>query len=431
MSKRKERTYTRSQLESILYDLSHRKVALSNRPNDFKGIAELLQTTWWHRRRCDQKEFYQFVMDIAQDNTYKVYHQANALANIYRQAKHWIRSPKDWQPSVDISPEESWKNASEILLQDLLQFLFGHYSVPMFMNQAWIKGNTETIAWYLHLVNGNNIRTVVDLPVKLNKKMAHHFLESPMEYSIYQALCYGQIIAKGGCPTLFKALMAAKLDKILKDQDFWLELVQFLINHQEFLANHQVGPLVDFITAQRYESQLKLSEEGELVMQDSESATGFSLKGRTYGSLMRMIQEWHDWLNDAEHFQQVLDQYGTAKVEWSHSLLDEFHYFPKRQSLKWYTIQQITNSQELFDEGQQMSHCVSSYLDRCMSGYCSIWSLSVQDLFRNTTKVITIEVIDDKRLVQARGAYNRMPSSKEMNIINYWAANEKLYVEEY
>jgi len=428
MTKRKQRAYTRSQLETILYDLSHRKVALSNRPNDFKNIAELLQTTWWHRRRCDQKEFYQFVRDIARDNAYQIYYRAAALSNVYRYARLWSRDPKDWEPTVEIPEETNWHEASNWLLKDLLQFLFGHYSVPMFMNQAWENGNKQTIEWYLHLVNGQNIRKAKNLPMSLTKKMAHHFLESPGEYSIYQALYYGQIIALGGNVALFKALMAAKLDQVTRDQEFWLELILFLINHPDFLVHHQVGPLVDFVVAQRYETSLRLNEEGELVA-EAPQKNEFSLKGRTYGSLMRMIQEWHRWLNDTQQYQQVLEQYGQAVVHWNYSTMGEFHYFTKRSSLKWYTIRQITDSQALFEEGRDMSHCVSSYLNRCASGYCSIWSLATQDLFRPTTKLLTIEVLDDRRVVQARGAYNRMLSTKEMQVIKAWAAAEKLTLQ--
>ncbi|OJJ18843.1 hypothetical protein BKI52_25055 [marine bacterium AO1-C] len=428
MTKQKQRAYTRAQLETILYDLSHRKVAISNRPNDFKNIAELLQTTWWHRRRCDQKEFYQFVKDIARDNAYQIYYRGTALSNAYRYAKYWIRDPKDWEPTIELPRGASWREASNFLLKDLLQFLFGHYSVPMFMNQAWKTGNKQTIEWYLHLVNGHNIRKAKDLPVSLTKKMAHHFLESPVEYSVYQALYYGQIIALGGSMALFKALMVAKLDQVTQDTAFWLELIQFLINHPDFLENHQVGPLVDFTVAQRYETPLQLNEAGELVRQKTRT-TEFSLKGRTYGSLMRMIGEWHRWLNDAQQYQRVMEQYGQAVVHWNYSTMDEFHYFAKRRSLQWYTIRQITDSQSLFEEGRQMSHCVSSYLNRCTSGYCSIWSLVKQDLFRPTTKIITIEVLDDHRVVQARGAYNRMPSEKEMKVIKAWASAQKLKLQ--
>ena len=385
----------------------------------------MLQTTWWHRRRCDQKEFYQFVTDIARDNAYQVYYRAQALSNAYRYARFWIRNPKDWQPTVEIPDRDNWREASNWLLKDLLQFLFGHYAVPMFKNQAWKTGNKQTIDWYLHLVNGNNIRKVKELPVNLTKKMAHHFQESPQEYNIYQALYYGQIIALGGSVALFKALMAAKLDQITQDQEFWLELILFLINHPDFLAHHQVGPLVDFIVAQRYETSLRLNEAGELVAQAPQK-NGFSLKGRTYGSLMRMIREWHRWLNDTEQYQQIMKAYGKAVVHWNFSTIGEFHYFSKPRSLKWYTIRQITDSRSLFDEGQDMSHCVSSYLDRCISGYCSIWGLVAQDLFRGTTKLVTIEVLDDRRVVQARGPYNRMPSQKEMEVIKAWAAAKTL-----
>lgn len=431
MRKRKKRTYSRAQLVNIMQNLSFHKVAHSNRPNDFKDIADLLQTTWWHRRRCDQKEFHQFVHDIARDQAGAIYHQAQALANVYRYAKYWIRAPKDWQPSPDIPTDIGWQTKSHWLLQDLLRYLFGHYEVPMFMNDAWVRGNAQTIGWYLHLVNGQNIRTAPDLSVKLTKKMAHHFSQAPMGYGVYKALYYGQLTALGGSLDLYKALMKAKLDYVTADAGFWLELMQFLVNQPAFLNDHQVGPLVDFINAKKYVGSVQLNRYGELTNNAQPATPDFSLKGRTYGSLIRMIRQWHDWLNDAEHFRQVLDDYGTTEVTWRKSTIGDYYYYPAKDALQWYSIQEITNSKGLFEEGQVMHHCVSSYLNSCVAGCCSIWSLSLNDLFVDKHKVITIEVDDDKRIVQARGIYNRMPDRQEATMLKDWAYQQGLTCDIY
>lgn len=426
MKNHKKRTYSRAQLVNILYNLSFHKVAHSNRPKDFKDLADLLQTTWWHRRRCDQKEFHQFVHDIARNQAGAIYHQAQALSNVYRYARHWIRAPKDWQPSLDFPVGIDWATKSHWLLRDLLRYLFGYYEVPMFMNDAWVKGNAQTIGWYLHLVNGQNIRTAPDLSIKLSKKMAHYFSQAPMGYGVYKALYYGQIVALGGSLSLYKALMNTQLDHVVSDAEFWLELIQFLINQPEFLANHQVGPLVDFINAKKYVGSVQLNRSGELTDNAQAAMPDFSLKGRTYGSLMRMIRQWHDWLNDAEHFRQVLDNYGTTEVKWKKSPIGDYHYYPTQDSLQWYSIQEVTNSKELFEEGQEMHHCVSAYLSRCISGYCSIWSLSLNDLFVGKYKVITIEVDEYDCIVQARGVYNRMPDREEVAMLKDWASVQSL-----
>lgn len=431
MKKRRERTYSRTQIVDMLYNFSHHKVAYSNRPHDFKDIAELLQTTWWHRRRYDQKEFHQFVTDIARGNAYKIYRQATALSNAYRFAKHWIRAPKDWQPSVEIAEDECWETASNMLLCDLLKYLFGYYDVPVFMNEAWVKGNKQMIDWYLHLANGQNIRTAPELPVKLSKKMAHHFSETPPGYGIYQALYYGQVTALGGSLALYKALMRAKLERIARDTEFWRETIQFLINQPAFVENHQVEPLIDFINAQKYDRTIRYNQQGEIVANQVGFVPVFSLKGRTYQSLMRLIREWHDWLNDAQYFEDFLNEYGTDSVSWNSSEVGEFYFYPSKNSLQWYSIKEITNSKGLFAEGRQMHHCVASYLNSCMSGQCSIWSLSLEDLFRKTSKILTIEVINDKRVAQVRGVYNRMPASQEKRMIKEWASAEGMYYEGY
>jgi len=68
---------------------------------------------------------------------------------------------------------------------------------------------------------------------------------------------------------------------------------------------------------------------------------------------------------------------------------------------------------------------VASYGKSISSGHTSIWSMS-----RNDEKMITIEVRNlQRRIVQARGRYNRMYDSEEYKYMLSWAQDVGLIID--
>ncbi|MGD1894957.1 MAG: PcfJ domain-containing protein [Cyclobacteriaceae bacterium] len=77
---------------------------------------------------------------------------------------------------------------------------------------------------------------------------------------------------------------------------------------------------------------------------------------------------------------------------------------------------ELTTGEQLYREGQAMSHCVNTYAQNCISGRSAIVSL----LFE-VERRITIEIHPPtKRIVQARGRFNRLPAPNEQKIIDMW-----------
>src|SRR5687768_18237939 len=72
--------------------------------------------------------------------------------------------------------------------------------------------------------------------------------------SVLQALRWGQVMGLGGVQRLARAVVASRLRDRLPDEPFWLTVVQFLARHP-MLDPHQVGPLVDYLFAQRFERE--------------------------------------------------------------------------------------------------------------------------------------------------------------------------------
>jgi len=148
----------------------------------------------------------------------------------------------------------------------------------------------------------------------------------------------------------------------------------------------------------------------------------FSLKGRTPRSLLRLVDEWHHGLHLV-----------SGGVTWAPSRLRpmilEIPRIPRKEPSTptiWWELTELTNSDQLRDEGATLRHCVASYSARCCRGASRIWSLRLRR-DAEARSVVTIEV-DPRRdaIVQARTFRNRRPSGKTLRLIQTWAAREDL-----
>ena len=77
-----------------------------------------------------------------------------------------------------------------------------------------------------------------------------------------------------------------------------------------------------------------------------------------------------------------------------------------------------------------MRHCVATYVERCARKQTSIWSMQVENE-TGRKRVLTIELDVPKRTIcQARRKYNRLPQATEEEIMERWAAQERLTIAE-
>jgi hypothetical protein len=91
-------------------------------------------------------------------------------------------------------------------------------------------------------------------------------------------------------------------------------------------------------------------------------------------------------------------------------------------------IEEIPSAIALTAEGSEMRHCVYAYAPACERRRTSIWSMTLSD-GAATHRVITIEVRNaERRIVQARGKYNRVITAMELSILAAWAGQNGLRV---
>ena len=337
----------------------------------------------------------------------------------------WLRSPEEWHLTED---------NRECQFSDLARHLFAAYEVPLFMDSVWFKGNETHQNWFKHIGAGQNIRTAPGFPLSLTKKMAHHFLTAPQDYTLEEAFRWGQVHGLGGDTRLANALRGTKLTQsdldfwrftdllMLRDfwgdnNDFWVSVIQFFIANPMLDITH-VSPIIDYIWDQKYGDSESTREIGP-------NQPHFIMKGRTPEALLRRVAEWHDRLGESE-----VDE----KLNWSRSQIGEFSFqeeATEKQAMKLWHIRELLNSAELIEEARAMSHCVASYTLSCHRRFSSIWSMETEDQ-NGRRKVLTIEVLlPQKRIREVRGKGNRLPTPEEKSIIEKWADQEGLQLARY
>jgi hypothetical protein len=93
---------------------------------------------------------------------------ARALLALSAHAGRWVRQPEGWEPRSHNAYRQ---------FHALVRHLTARYDVPTFLNTAWLEGLTPKGVvhqrWFLHVAQGQNIRTASGLPVALTKKQAN------------------------------------------------------------------------------------------------------------------------------------------------------------------------------------------------------------------------------------------------------------------
>ena len=335
------------------------------------------------------------------------------LVKMHDRKALWLRPIEDWKPKS--------KNR-ERMFGELARHLFDKYdAVPRFMDSVWLRTGGKSWRyrdWFVHIGRGHNLRKA-KTPMPLTKKMAHHFLQAPDDYTVEQALRWGQLSALGASRAMIDAIIATRIGRTFEDEEFWFSVMRFFTANP-MLDPRQVGPIVDYLYDQKYQTRDIQIGPGQFATQ-APPQPGLSMSGRTVPTLLRQVDEWHRELGQLKRM--GMGTYEPAAFEG---------YKATRRTpggpIVW-TIRQLRTPDQLHAEGEAMMHCVASYHWSCAEGYCTIWSLvaSGQTIERRQT----IEVDRNDTIVQCRGHLNRDPTSEEWSIVQAWADEVGLRVSSY
>ena len=124
---------------------------------------------------------------------------------------------------------------------------------------------------------------------------------------------------------------------------------------------------------------------------------GQVIRPRTYASLLRRSQQWHQRLryHPARIMEQLKGYDGPLNWDPIVQQVDCGHY----------QAHALNNLDELIQEGLRMNHCVATYAPRCASGTSRIYSLRNQDNSRAAT--VELQLHQDRWIsLQAQARHN-------------------------
>lgn len=336
------------------------------------------------------------------------------LSKISKRRTSWIRPLEKWQDTP---------NSRRQAIRSLMRHLFERYPVPDFVPLSWIREDDHK--WheelYLHMAEGRGIRQFSGRPkIPLSPKAVKHFLTAPPHLSPTEALRFAQIRGLGGKKSLALSLIRfTHLNGETKDERFWETALQFTIRNQPLLLHQEELELVRFLEEQRF-------SPGEEVWGPSAGLAPlqpeFSLKGRTLRSLRRHMANWR------EDILRKRPELANKTLGWSRSKIAP--WVEQQEDGKW-LIFELVNDRALLLEGIAMNHCVDSYVNACVGGRSSIWSLR---LHRGGTpkRMVTIEVDpSNRRIIDAKGKSNSSLPLPAKEVIHRWAEFEGLEIADY
>jgi hypothetical protein len=314
------------------------------------------------------------------------------LCNIVGFRNHWLNDIFKWTP---VSRHKS------VQLQELVQFLFCKYPVPVFLYKAFGKGSNERyVQWLIHLGAGGSPKDLEGWPVIMTKKSMHHFLLAPEEFSIQEAMRWAQVKGLNGSDELAQRVAWSWIGtKPYEQEDFWYGFLQLIVNGGMFNIE-KLTELIDYV------------REAKRVNPD------YNLKGRTLQSLFRQSDAWHTRFSTK-----------GSDYEWKPCGINGYKAKKNESVIK---LEELTASRLLAQEGKNMKHCVHSYAFYCAKGRTAIFSMRnyVGDLFLET--IATIEVnLQLRRIVQAKAKMNRPISSEARKHLVEWALKEHLEINAY
>ncbi len=326
------------------------------------------------------------------------------LIKLHDRKALWLRPIADFKPRSKNSDKK---------FGELTHHLFDDYGdVPTFMERVWLRTDRKSWRWrdwYIHLGRGHNLRKAKS-PVPITKKTAHFFLQAPDDYTVEQAVRWGQLRALGAEAPLINAVVATQIGRSFINEEFWFTVMRFFVD-TPMLDPRQIGPIIDYIQHQRYEGR-EFEQAPGVWHREAAAQPGFSMRGRDATTLLRQVEDWHAALGKRA---------ATSNAVYAEAPFGGHVETRKkgRENIHW-VIRQLRTQRDLIAESDDLRHCVASYHWSCEKGRCTIWNLSSQD-GDGTTRRQTIEVNQANEIVQCRGLANRDPSQEELGIVSNWA----------
>jgi hypothetical protein len=283
------------------------------------------------------------------------------------------------------------------------------------LDRVWFRFNQNEQALYIDLANGHAVYGHHLLEqAKLSRKMAHQFGQAPGNATVIHAVRWAQVMSASSCKRLYRVIINSFLGTALENEDFWSGMIRWL-GQQQDRDLKQVRPMVRFLNYWKY-GRFSI---GRQTVPLRPVAPDFSLKGRNFASVLKLMQQFEASLK--------MDQ-SLREASWMPIPIPNYdcgrHTNPENQK-RHYRIVQLLNYEQLVREGAEQQHCIASYSDFCRRGEGSVWSL--RELGSEGEKPCVTIYLDNVffKISEVRGLYNRLPNELEAQLVKNWAEQIK------
>nr|WP_295470382.1 PcfJ domain-containing protein [Mesorhizobium sp.] len=319
-----------------------------------------------------------------------------------------VRPAHEWRPKLKTRDPGRLRLAAA-------RHLFARYAVPAHLERIWldpggIEADEATLRkrWYVAAAKGESLYKA-GASQWMTRKEVHAFLNASGDLSFEQAFWLAIARSTTDDPAIASRIARSKIARTPRAEiGFWREAARF------FCANpatvEEIDDLCDYLAAARQRNR------------------GFSLKGRTLGSLRRMSAEWHRDMAAIARIEAMrrrfADEKAMREARWPGSRLQDWTWQPPGKQAKArreeFVVAQLTSAEDLVAETRAMHHCVWSYAGKCIAGQASIWSLRHRS-GKDVSRLLTIELDRYDRAVQIRGFANRLATVDERKVLDRWA----------
>lgn len=340
-------------------------------------------------------ERYSHILHQLRHERYKV---VPYLIDLAGRSAVWLRAPEDFRPRTTHGRDQ---------LAELIRYLFESYRVPAWLRAALAPrrgrpGQALAFGWYVHVAQGQSLRSAPALPLRLSRRAAHEAMSAPARCPPQQALLYGYLRAHEATAGVRDALLSAARARDFVLEEWSLKLFEKIARTPE-LAADQVQPLLHYAQVRR--------------------AEGASVE-LSVPALLRGMQRWHAALRDVVVRQRALAYGPEFDQRWAPSLAET--RFEGSFEHGDYALIELRSFRELFEEGQVMHHCVFSYAQAARSGTVSIWSLRVTRAGREVGRVTVRVAANERAVVEARRHCNQSIHPHERELLRSWASSHGL-----
>ncbi|BCU76655.1 PcfJ domain-containing protein [Luteolibacter sp. LG18] len=329
----------------------------------------------------------------------------------------WCQPPEDWWPDTTTSPRVQWRS--------LLRHLFGPYPVPAFFESAWfVEGplSCPERDWYCLASAGKSLRRAQGMPPSVSARALHLAMQAPADFTIRQALRWGQLRALGCRPRFRKLVLESGMASDFRNDAVWLKLMAKVAVTRS--GQRDFGKVVDF-----------LAEE----LRWTGSASGLKWVGLPWDELRTKARRF--WRKALAQSQQQGVAWPRAelgnplfRLRLSHCLRDRWEPMPEPPLFesgtqgRWrWEILQLTTQLELMMEGRAMKNCLATYGKLCREGRAAIFSFRLAEDWEPTTRWCVVDVDPSSRKVmQVRDRANHRLPWQSVPFLRDWARRHGL-----